>query len=115
MVEKIIVNPQKVRGLGNISMEKSVTDFERYYSSIIQSDIVVNGVAMTGYTMAYSVYGVGFGFTDDHRFYCTSDDGVITGFSFDSTGKRLTLSDDSGAVVGFIFDNVNKRIKLSVE
>ena len=115
MVAKIVVNPQSVRGLGNISMEKSVTDFERHYSSIVPTDIVVNGVAMTGYTMDYSVYGVGFGFSDDHRFYCTSDDDVITGFIFDSTGKRLILSDDSGAVVSFIFDNVNKRIKLSVE
>lgn len=114
MVEKIIVNPQSVRGLGNIANEKSVTDFERHYSSIIQSDIVVNGVAMTGYTMDYSVYGVGFGFNKyDKHLYCTSDDGVLTDFSFDDTSKRLVISDGADVVVDFSFDN--KRIKLSVE
>ena len=51
MVEKIIINPNKVRGYGNIMSPHSSSDYEVYMSSISSGTDTVNGQTMTVYEM----------------------------------------------------------------
>ena len=59
MVEKIIVNPSEVRGLGNIVMDNhTVSDWETYKSVLGSSTDTVNGESVSIYEL--SMYGVSF-------------------------------------------------------
>lgn len=51
MVEKIIVSPESIRGLGNIVSPKSSSDFTVEDCTIATSTATVNGVSMTVYTL----------------------------------------------------------------
>ena len=51
MVEKIIINPEEVRGLGNIMSPHSSSDYEVYMSSISTGTDTVNGQTMTVYEL----------------------------------------------------------------
>ena len=51
MVEKIIINPEEVRGLGNIMSPHSSSDYEVYMSSITTGTDTVNGQTMTVYEL----------------------------------------------------------------
>lgn len=51
MVEKIIVNPQKIRGLGNILSAKAVSDFDLYNSVLSESEDTVYGVKKSVFTL----------------------------------------------------------------
>ena len=51
MVEKIIVNPESVRGWGNIVMEHTVEDYSLVGSSILVDSDTVMGVESTVYTI----------------------------------------------------------------
>ena len=51
MVEKIIINPEEVRGLGNIMSPHSSSDYEVYMSSISSGTDTVNGQTMTVYEL----------------------------------------------------------------
>ncbi|WP_405296349.1 hypothetical protein [Methanobrevibacter sp.] len=53
MQDKIIVTPESVRGLGNIVIPKSSSDFENYNSVISSDTEEVNGTEMTVYTLDY--------------------------------------------------------------
>ena len=55
MVEKIIINPNEVRGYGNIMSPHSSTDYETYASSITSGTDTVNGVETTVYTMTDTI------------------------------------------------------------
>lgn len=52
MVEKIIVNPQKVRGLGNIVLEKDSEDFVEYLCDISEDVETINGVLEDVFTLS---------------------------------------------------------------
>ena len=57
MVEKIIVNPESIRGLGNIMLPKSVTDFELYNSTLSESEDTVYGTTKTVFVLEYDSGG----------------------------------------------------------
>lgn len=53
MVEKIIVSPQSIRGLGNIIMPKSIEDFSQYSCTNTRSDETVNGTTQKVYSISF--------------------------------------------------------------
>ena len=56
MVEKIIVNPESVRGLGNIISPKNTSDFVNYMSNSTSSTDTVNNQNMTVYTLNFGSF-----------------------------------------------------------
>lgn len=54
MVEKIIINPEAIRGLGNILDPKTSDDFESYLSIVETDTEVINGQSMIVYNADYS-------------------------------------------------------------
>lgn len=52
-MEKIVVNPLSVRGLGDIVSPKSVSDFDVFDTVLSSSTDTVNGVVMTVFTESY--------------------------------------------------------------
>ena len=79
MVEKIIINPEEVRGLGNIMSPHSSSDYEVYMSRITSSTDTVNGQTMTVYELEDTII-----------FY---DSGVQGTKNSDyTTGSALTIS-----------------------
>ena len=57
-MEKIIVQPAKVRGLGNIVDIKTVNDFTPYDSKITSASETINGVTTTVYTLTGDLGGI---------------------------------------------------------
>ena len=83
MVEKIIVNPEEVRGYGNICEEHTLEDFIVSNSGLAKEKEDVYGALTEVYKLVYSLYGLIF--------------------SFDKGNKQLYLHSDNDAVVGFSF------------
>lgn len=52
-MDKTVVNLQKVRGLGNIVIPKSLSDFENYESSLINDSSVIGGINMPVFELDY--------------------------------------------------------------
>lgn len=67
MVEKITINPTKVRGYGNIMNVHSSTDYDAYMSSISTGTDTVNGQTMTVYEMTDTIVFRDKGTTNDHE------------------------------------------------
>ena len=55
MVEKIIINPNKVRGYGNIVSSKSASDFKEYCSSLVEGTDTVMGVTSKVFTLTETI------------------------------------------------------------
>ena len=53
MVEKIIISPDRVRGLGNIITPKETTDYELSDCALTTGADTVNGETVTVYTLEY--------------------------------------------------------------
>lgn len=53
MQDKIIVTPESIRGLGNIVIPKSPSDFQKHNSSLSSDTEEVNGTQMTVYALNY--------------------------------------------------------------
>ena len=59
MVEKITINPERVRGLGNIiSPSKTVSDFTAYNSTITSGNETINKVSTVVYNLTADVGGI---------------------------------------------------------
>ena len=83
-MEKIIVQPEKVRGLGNIVDIKTVNDFTPYDSQISSATETINGVTTTVYTLTGDLGGITLTVTKQ---YVAEDDTItLTALLRDSTG-----------------------------
>ena len=78
MVEKIIINPNKVRGYGNIMSPHSTSDYETYASSITSGTDTVNGVETTVYTMTDTIIFWDKGTSTDYSAWASSTTMNIT-------------------------------------
>ena len=108
MVEKITINPSKIRAYGNIIDDKSVEDFERYESSLVGTTVTINGVSIPAYLLLYSPNNFVFDFDGNLKhLYVSEDEDTVEAFTFDSSNKRLAFSSDD---VAFGFDDDNKRL-----
>ena len=65
-MEKIIVNPLEIRGLGDIISPKSRSDFNKYNSKITESTDVVDGQEMPVYSMVYFLVNMVLTVTKNH-------------------------------------------------
>ena len=103
MVEKITINPNKVRGYGNIMSPHSSGDYSLEDCTIATGTDTVNGATETVYTLTpetTSIYSIAF----DSSSYTTSDGSVtcyvtllnnsaaVSGASISLTGTGSTLS-----------------------
>ena len=113
MVEKIIINPNKVRGYGNIVEDHNLTDYSTSESIMSKISETVNGVLAKVYTLSYSVYGFMFGFDDGSKqLYLQAEDEDTLSLGFDSSNKQLYLVNDTDETVSFGFSN--KKLYIEV-
>lgn len=90
MVEKIIINPNKVRGYGNIMNVHSSTDYELSDCTITETTDTVNGATETVYELEDTIL-----FFDPCRTNANMSSGyhIINGScSFDDTGMTIDAS-----------------------
>ena len=90
MVEKIIINPEEVRGLGNIMSPHSSSDYEVYMSSISSGTDTVNGQTMTVYEMTDTIVFRDKGTTNDH-----ADIWTLSNFTLSRGDSYSTLTEGS--------------------
>ena len=93
MVEKIIINPEKIRAYGNIIKTHIVSDYLVDHSFIAKSTAIINNIQTTVFNLTYSLYGFVFGF-DNERLYLTNNSDENVYFGFDSTNERLYIGVD---------------------
>lgn len=95
MVEKIIINPEEVRGLGNIMSPHSSSDYEVYMSSITTGTDTVNGQTMTVYELEDTIifYDSGVQGTKNTDWENYSNRLSIT---VDSTGTLVSKGSSNG-------------------
>ena len=108
MVEKITIQPGKIRAYGNIINNKTTEDYDRYESSLVKSLVTINGVPIQSYLLVYSPNNFAFDFDGNLKhLYVSEDEDTVDGFTFDSDNKELSFSSDD---VSFGFDDINKRL-----
>lgn len=113
MVEKIIINPIKVRGYGNIVEDHSLTDYSTSESIMSKITETVNGVLAKVYTLSYSLYGFMFGFDDGAKqLYLQAEEADTLSLGFDNVNKQLYIVNDTEETVSFGFSN--KKLFIEV-
>ena len=100
MVEKIIINPNKVRGYGNIMSPHSSSDYEVYMSSISSGTDTVNGQTMTVYELEDTILFFDYGVTNNYT-------------DWFNNGNRATITrDDTGTKFYYETSNTSGNITL---
>ena len=104
MVEKIIVNPEKVRGLGDIVSPKTANDFELYNSEISVEEDTVYGSTMNVFLLEPQKIQTSI-----------TESSLDTDFALDWS---VILKDENntslvGKTVKFYLDNVLKATKTT--
>ena len=101
MVEKIIINPNKVRGYGNIMSPHSSTDYEVYMSSISSGTDTVNGQTMTVYELEDTILFFDYGVTNNYT-------------DWYNNGNRATITrDDTGTK--FYYETLNTSGNITLQ
>lgn len=67
MVEKITITPQEVRGLGDIISPKTLSDFNKQYSTLTTTTDTVHGVTTTIYDLDSTILVFDAGTTNNHN------------------------------------------------
>ena len=94
MVEKIVLTPLGVRGLGNIVDGKDVTDYESYLSLVTSGEDTINGELFRVNGLEYSAFNVGLHFNAATKvLYVEDDSDLVDSFTF--TNKCLVLESDN--------------------
>ena len=88
MVEKITINPSRVRGVGNIiSPSKTVSDFTPYNSTITSGNETINKLSTVVYNLSANVGGIVL--TVAKEYVASSDTVVFTATVHDEHGSPL--------------------------
>lgn len=87
MQEKIIVTPSEVRGLGNIVIPKSSTDYAKYKSSMTVDTEEVDGIERTVYTLDYD--GRTLSVTVSKNLIAAGSDIIVTVTFKDANGNPI--------------------------
>ena len=69
MVEKIIINPNKVRGYGNIVSSKGASDFTTYACAVTETTDTVNGATEKVFSLEDTVIFRDGGVTGNNVIY----------------------------------------------
>ena len=113
MVEKIIINPNKVRAYGNVIDEHSLEDYMLNKSILVKMTDTINGVLQTVYQFGYTLYGFIFGVDSGAKelYVQTENTGLL---SFGLTSKSLyveTSNEDMTCSIGV--DDKSVYIEIS--
>ena len=101
MVEKIIINPNKVRGYGNIMSPHSTSDYETYASSLTSGTDTVNGQTMTVYELEDTILFFDYGVTNNYT-------------DWYNNGNRATITrDDTGTK--FYYETLNTSGNITLQ
>ena len=101
MVERIVVNPQEVRGLGNVvNDEKTKQDVDVFNSYVTTESDLIDGIRIGIMRMTYNDPNLLFSFNRLEKFlYVNSDEASLGWYN-----KKLTLDSDD-LIIGFDADN----------
>ena len=101
-MEKIIVEPARVRALGNIiDSDKSREDFDGYKCATYATQAIIDGEVVDCFTNLFSEYSLGLGFNRGSKelYISTDDDELIS--SFGLVGKCIRLVCDGSVITDF--------------
>ena len=104
MVEQVRVNPEEVRGYGNICEGHTLEDFIVSNSGLAKEKENVHGALTDVYRLVYSLYGLMFDFDKGNKqLYLQVAEADTLSFGFDTVNKQLYLvdEDDTGFSLGF--------------
>lgn len=104
MVEQVRVNPEEVRGYGNICEGHTLEDFIVSNSGLAKEKENVHGALTEVYKLVYSVYGLMFYFDKGNKqLYLQTNEANTLSLGFDTQNKQLYLVDenDTGFNLGF--------------
>ena len=101
MVERIVVNPQEVRGLGNVvNDEKTKQDVDVFNSYVTAESDLIDGIRIGVMRMVYNDPNLLFSFNRLEKFLYVNSDEASLGWS----SKKLTLDSDD-LTIGFDADD----------
>ena len=109
MVEKIIINPNKVRGYGNIVSSKGVSDFITYAGSITEGTDTVYGATEKVYTVEDTFIFTDGGTTNNHNTNWTK---------YNAQNITVNVTDEYTAVSGSNYKYgtpITKSCKITLE
>ena len=104
MVEQVTINPEEVRGYGNICEGHTLEDFIVSSSGLAKEKENVHGALTDVYRLVYSLYGLMFDFDKGNKqLYLQVAEADTLSFGFDTVNKQLYLVDenDTGFNLGF--------------
>ena len=114
MVEQVRVNPEEVRGYGNICEEHSLEDFIVSSSALAKEKENVHGALTDVYKLVYSLYGFVFDFdTGNKQLYLQMGEANILSFGFDDDSKQLYLLDEAGVGFSLGFDEDTNELYIT--
>ena len=113
MVEQIRVNPEEVRGYGNVLEEHELLDFRNVESSISKVSDTVDGALKNVYRLMYSLYGFVFDFDNGAKeiYLQVEETGSVT-FGFEN--KQFYIVNNTSENVGFGFDSNSKELYITI-
>ena len=113
MVEQIRINPEEVRGYGNVLGEHELLDFRNVESSISKVSDTVDGTLRSVYRLMYSLYGFVFDFDNGAKqiYLQLEETGSVT-FGFEN--KQFYIVNNTSETVGFGFDSNSKELYMTI-
>ena len=114
MVEQVRVNPEEVRGYGNICEDHSLEDFIVSSSGLAKEKEDVHGALTEVYKLVYSLYGLMFDFDRGNKqLYLQMGEADILSFGFDESSKQLYLLDEAGTGLSLGFDEDTNELYIT--
>ena len=114
MVEQVRVNPEEVRGYGNICEEHTLEDFIVSSSGLAKEKENVHGTLTDVYKLVYSLYGFMFDFdVGNKQLYLQMGEADILSFGFDESSKQLYLLDEAGTGLSLGFDEDTNELYIT--
>ena len=113
MVEQVTINPEEVRGYGNVLGEHELTSFRNVESSISKVSDTVDGALKNVYRLMYSLYGFVFDFDNGAKqIYLQVEETDSVTFGFEN--KQFYLVNDTEETVDFDFDSTTKELYIEI-
>lgn len=114
MVEQVRVNPEEVRGYGNICEGHTLEDFIVSNSGLAKEKENVHGALTDVYRLVYSLYGLIFDFDKGNKqLYLQMGEANILSFGFDDDSKQLYLLDMARTGLSLGFDEDTNELYIT--
>ena len=114
MVEQVTINPEEVRGYGNVCEEHSLDDFIVSSSGLAKEKEDVHGALTSVYRLVYSVYGLMFYFDKGAKqLYLQTNEADTLSLGFDTENKQLYLVDENDTGFSLDFDEDTNELYIT--